>query len=457
MPNYTPFKENIIFLLNSLDINKLFIFIFLIFFFKACFYFLSLYIRLFIRAKLFKELKLKIYDSITNLEYQYWTGKSSGFYSNLINEQVEFSIKSYQNYIIVCGSLVTSVILFIILFFLSFYFALFLILLGILGVLFFQFVSKKSYSLSKKRAYMGANLGSLATEIFSSLNYLQSTGSLNEIKHKVVNNVSILANLHRNLGNINALITSFREPLLILILFIIISLDYFINNEFNPILISLILISYRAIYSLILLQNRHQSFIATVGSMDLIISETQKFNSKSRMHKKTARVYLDVTDSLFNENDEIYNFKNVCFSFDTDQNITLDKLDFSIYKGNHTVIIGKSGAGKSTLLNLILGLYHPSSGKINFFHRDLNVFNPNQYNRSIGYVSQKPFLFDGTIKENIVFGSNKNLLDINDDEIWDILKIVDLYDFCQETPLKLETEIGYDGTLFSGGKGYVSR
>ena len=82
---------------------------------------------------------------------------------------------------------------------------------------------------------MGANLGSLATEIFSSLNYLQSTGSLNEIKHKVVNNVSILANLHRSLGNINALITSFREPLLILILFIIISLDYFINNEFNPI------------------------------------------------------------------------------------------------------------------------------------------------------------------------------------------------------------------------------
>ena len=54
LPNYTPFKENIIFLLNSLDINKLFIFIFLIFFFKACFYFLSLYIRIFIKNNFFK-------------------------------------------------------------------------------------------------------------------------------------------------------------------------------------------------------------------------------------------------------------------------------------------------------------------------------------------------------------------------------------------------------------------
>ena len=449
IPAQIPLNNEIVNFLNSLDILKFVLLIVFIFLCKSFFYFLSIYIRVSVRAKLFTNLKIKIFNSVSNLDFQYWAGKSYGYYTNLINEQVEFSTKAFQNYVLFTGGLISSFILILFIITLSPIFGISMLVLGLIGFLFFQFLSRKTLSLSINRAKRGANLGSFLTEIFSGLGYLQSTDKINKTGNDVYNRVTRLAKINRMIGVINGLITSFREPLVIIILFGLIFSNYFISGEFDQIILGMMLIAYRATNSLIIVQNRLQSFSATVGSLNVILDEVSHFDAKSI---KKNQPYKKINNWPSDNNQALYEFNNVWLSLKNNDDYLLKNINFSIFPNKHTVIIGKSGVGKSTIVNLLLGLYIPSKGTLTFEGNNLNHLDLSNYRNLIGYVSQKPFLLDSTIKSNLTFGLQEKNIEITDEQIWKVLRVVDMYDLCKNLDKGLDTEIGYDGTLFSGGE-----
>ncbi|WP_419769943.1 MAG: type I secretion system permease/ATPase [Candidatus Marinarcus sp.] len=94
-------------------------------------------------------------------------------------------------------------------------------------------------------------------------------------------------------------------------------------------------------------------------------------------------------------------FKNVSYFFKNSKYPSVDNISFKINAGEKIGIIGQTGAGKSTILKLITGLLHPTQGSIFIDNHDISTVHPVEIRQNIGVMPQDPFLFNGTLKENI--------------------------------------------------------
>lgn len=129
------------------------------------------------------------------------------------------------------------------------------------------------------------------------------------------------------------------------------------------------------------------------------------------------------------------------------KNLVLKDINMEIMSKKKIAIVGSSGSGKSTILKLILGLLKPTAGKVYIGKDKLQSINLNTLYDSISYVSQESPLFDGTLRENIIFDQN-----IPDKEIIKVLKKLNLSEFYNKLENGLDTEIGEKGILLSGGE-----
>jgi len=143
-----------------------------------------------------------------------------------------------------------------------------------------------------------------------------------------------------------------------------------------------------------------------------------------------------------------FEIKNINFSYDKDKKI-LDNLSLKINKYDKIGIFGKSGSGKSTFVDMVFGLITPDNGSINIDDKRLNI-DDDIFNYKIGYVSQNPYLFDNTVKRNIAFGENDE--EIDEDLVLKSLEIVQMKDWLDNTKDGLETIIGENGKMISGGE-----
>lgn len=151
----------------------------------------------------------------------------------------------------------------------------------------------------------------------------------------------------------------------------------------------------------------------------------------------------NINKLTFNKKVEL---KNVCLSYD--QKNILEDISLEIDFGDFISIKGKSGQGKSSLLLIISGLLSPQNGTICI---DNNVINSNNTIFDfIGYVSQQPFLFQGTIQENITLYTDRNNIDY--EFLNKILISLDLYHWINTLPQKLNTTLLLDSKSISGGQ-----
>lgn len=123
-------------------------------------------------------------------------------------------------------------------------------------------------------------------------------------------------------------------------------------------------------------------------------------------------------------------------------------LNFSIRQGDKILIEGRSGSGKSTMIKLLLGLYRPQQGEVEYNGINLKEINLKKLREQIGYISQNIFLFNKTIRENLVFGNRQ----ISDKEILNLLKRCRLERRIKSLDKGLDEEISEKGVNFSGGE-----
>ncbi|MDI9633254.1 MAG: ABC transporter ATP-binding protein/permease [Methanolinea sp.] len=138
-------------------------------------------------------------------------------------------------------------------------------------------------------------------------------------------------------------------------------------------------------------------------------------------------------------------FDNITFSYDHAR--VLSDVSFTIRKGSMTALVGPSGSGKSTIAHLLLRLYDPDSGRILVNGRDLREYDITTYRSLVGYVSQEPFVFNGTVRENITFGR-----EFSDAEVMHAAKIAHAHEFIMDLPKGYDTLVGDQGVTLSGGE-----
>ena len=141
------------------------------------------------------------------------------------------------------------------------------------------------------------------------------------------------------------------------------------------------------------------------------------------------------------------NFSHVSFSYENDE-VSIDKVSFSLQPGDKVAIVGKSGAGKSTLVDLILGFYSPTDGIIKIGSTDISLISPMELKNHIAFISQDVFLFDDTIEENIKDG----FASASEREIIAAVKSAQVDGFAEDFPLGLQTRVGANGSNLSGGQ-----
>ncbi|BBA23332.1 TPA: ABC transporter ATP-binding protein/permease [Staphylococcus aureus] len=128
---------------------------------------------------------------------------------------------------------------------------------------------------------------------------------------------------------------------------------------------------------------------------------------------------------------------DISFRYDDSDRLVLNDLNLEIFKGDQIALVGPSGAGKSTLTHLIAGVYQPTIGTISTNQRDLNI----------GILSQQPYIFSASIKENITM-----FKDIENNTVEEVLDEVGLLDKVQSFTQGINTIIGEGGEMLSGGQ-----
>ena len=140
-------------------------------------------------------------------------------------------------------------------------------------------------------------------------------------------------------------------------------------------------------------------------------------------------------------------FENVSFGYNSGKEV-LKEISFSVAPGQKSAICGESGTGKSTLISLLMRFYIPNKGRIIFDREDAGIYDLKQLRRRMGYVSQEPELFTGTIAENL----RMNNPEASDVKITETLSIAGLGDFISECPDKINFMLEDKGANLSIGQ-----
>lgn len=140
-------------------------------------------------------------------------------------------------------------------------------------------------------------------------------------------------------------------------------------------------------------------------------------------------------------------FKDVSFAYDETKGV-LNHIDLTIEPGRKIALVGPSGGGKTTICHLIPGFYKVTGGKILIDGHDIDHITYRSLRQNIGIVQQDVFLFNGTIRENILYGR----LDATEDEMILAAKRANIHDYVSSLVNGYETEIGERGIKLSGGQ-----
>ena len=143
-------------------------------------------------------------------------------------------------------------------------------------------------------------------------------------------------------------------------------------------------------------------------------------------------------------------FKGVSFTYNGAHMPALQDIDLTIKKGQTLGVIGTSGSGKSTFADILISLLSPSTGEILIDGSELDESKRREWIQCIGYVPQIPYIFDGTIAENVAFSIDTNKIDR--DRVAKCCEMAAMKEFLDELPQGLDTAIGERAVRISGGQ-----
>lgn len=192
-----------------------------------------------------------------------------------------------------------------------------------------------------------------------------------------------------------------------------------------------------------------------VNPLQNIINLQPKLQSAKVANNRLNEVYL--VNSEFKEKRSITNFsqlfgdiriENVDYSYGYGENV-LNNINLGIRSGEKLTIVGMSGSGKSTLVKLLVDFFKPNDGKIYINNYDVQNIDKHILRQFINYIPQSPYVFSGSILENLTLGSRPN---ITEDDIMTACRIAEIDKDIKRMPLQFETVLDENGNTLSGGQ-----
>jgi ATP-binding cassette, subfamily B, multidrug efflux pump len=240
-----------------------------------------------------------------------------------------------------------------------------------------------------------------------------------------------------------------------------------ITGAFFPLMILLTNLS----LAIVLLQGGRQTifaritpgdFVAFISYLGLLTWPMMALGWVTNLIQR-GRASLDRLDGIFStrpELDEAQNaisvssfsreltFKNVCFAYDPSRGNVLERIDIRLKKGQTVGVVGPPGAGKTTMMHLLMRLYDVSSGSICIDGTDIRRLKIRALRSLMSISPQEPFLFAGTVRENITIGGKA----VTEADLQRVTQLAALDDTISALPNGFDTVVGEKGVILSGGQ-----
>lgn len=319
----------------------------------------------------------------------------------------------------------------------------FLSFFGVIYILLMNMLAKKvSYNIGKERVVVCANTAVLANELLDGIKHIKVSGSFWLWQKNFTDSIRRFRTLvirDFTWGNVP------DRVIQLLPVAILIGVAVFLN--FTKDAAAFLLKNMVSMGVYIYAFYRLSPFLASLGRlrMQLMAAFPDVEILYDALNQKTNNI-PDGSVEINNIESEI-RFENISFSYRNKKDI-LKNINFSIAKGKITAIVGSSGGGKTTIVNLIARLFSPDNGRITIDGIDLKEIKYSSLVNLMGMVSQDTFIFNGTIRDNIIFG----LKDVPDERLFDAVNLANASDFISHFPEGYETVVGDKGLKLSGGQ-----
>lgn len=217
-------------------------------------------------------------------------------------------------------------------------------------------------------------------------------------------------------------------------------------NTFIPQLAAFAVAAFRVLPSIGKISSSFNQFVFMCPTVTAVYDNLKAYE-RYEQQKRGSEINEAVTDTLSFEKE--IRIEGLYWKYENSEKYVLKNLNLVIPKGKAIGLIGQSGAGKSTLADILLGLLVPKEGVLTVDGVDI-LQNLERWRNTISYVPQTVFLRDDTIRNNIAFGLEEDVID--DDKELQALKEAQLEDVVKELPDGVNTYMGERGIRFSGGQ-----
>jgi ATP-binding cassette subfamily B protein/ATP-binding cassette subfamily C protein len=382
-----------------------------------------------------KNLSKQCFDVILSISYRAYVQKNSAEQIRTITEETYDVSRIILHTMFFCSEFFTILLVYAVIVIINWKMTMIItILLLVMVFLLLSFITKKNEEQGIKRLESGKLVYRSLKETLGNIKFVKLKGNEESILRNYDTNIRIKAHsevLSNVYGTVpKGILESFGFSLLVAAVVLIIWI-YHDASKVIPVITLYALALYRILPSIHrMLQdiNNIVYFQKTLDSVDDNLKQPIE-------HKGSALIGFDHSIRL----------EDVYFKYMTGDEI-ITGVSLEIKKGDKIAITGESGSGKSTLVDVIIGIHKPSSGKVLIDNTEITDENIRSWRKKIGYIPQSIYLFDGTVAENISFGS-----DHNEDKIINALKKANIWDFLVQKD-GIHTRVGDDGIQLSGGQ-----
>ena len=379
-----------------------------------------------------------ILDSIVNLNFASFTKTDLGTIQNISTSEVGRLNIALNSYLKTGQYLIMSVVYLALAIVFDPVFS-FLIIFTALAVLYlYNFIIKYFKKLSRQILSSRNQYSSFLTQLLTNYKYLKTTDTIDKYSRKVKDQIDHTESLNYRFLKINAITDSAREPIILVMISLAIILLFHVKGGIGISMIFTMLLFYRTLNNVLLIQANWQGFHQNSGSVDRIISIQEEFSKDMEAIG---------TDSAFHIAGRI-SLEKVDLNLSDKQ--ILSDISLTLEKNSTTALVGPSGAGKTTLASVITGLIQPNSGNISINNRLLESSDLKGYRRKIGFVTQDPVIFNDTLFNNITLWEEKNSQSVK--RFSEICRMTHLEDFVQAQLDKEDMQLGDFGITLSGGQ-----
>ena len=399
--------------------------------------------RGYLQAQLLRELKGRLFDGYGGMDYRFYIRRNTGHFINVINGQVNRFFKSFSTFTGFLTQILTTLSYFAFAFAITWKFALLALAIGAATLYLFKYLNTYVRTLSRKQSREMSHLNKLLVQTLQAFKYIVSTNQTVHLRSRIMESIRRLTGYIFRQNVASAFTGSLREPISVLLIVGIISLQVAVfQGSIAPIFVALLLF-HRGMQAVIGIQNKWQGTMDAIGSVEMVNEEFDTVHD--HQENREGRVLGPLSQGI--------EFRDAHFAYNEEDGDVLHDINVSVPANSTVALVGESGAGKSTLIDMMTLMLKPRDGEIQIDGVPHDRVDLVSWRDQIGYVSQETVVFDDTVANNICLWQG----DIEEDpalreKVMHAAERAHAHHFIQDMPNGYQTVVGDRGVRLSGGQ-----